>query len=123
MSLRNFQRRFKIEFKRSAHEWLNDRRAERIFRDIRGTDKELAEIAVDYGFATSSYFTTFCKQYFGKTPSALRRQSDDEIPKGPRAVVSEIPEGGGIFGSLALPENHGRNRKKNNVPGDLSDRE
>lgn len=101
MSLRNFQRRFKTEFKCSAQQWLTDRRAEHILLDIRSTDKELAEIAVDYGFATPSYFTLFCKRYFGKTPSALRRQFYDKITNGPRtaeaprAAVSGIPEGGG----------------------------
>lgn len=73
MSLRNFQRKFKAEFNLSAREWLNERRAELILRDIRSSDKNIAEIASSYGFATPSYFTIFCKQHFGKTPSQLRK--------------------------------------------------
>lgn len=76
MSVRSFQRKFKAEFKRPVHEWLNERRAERILHEIRNTDKCIAEIAADYGFATPSYFTTFCKQYFGQTPTVLRRRSE-----------------------------------------------
>lgn len=74
MSVRNFQRKFKQEFNRSVHEWLQERRAEQILHAIRSTDKSISEIASDYEFGTPSYFTTFCKQYFGMTPSALRRR-------------------------------------------------
>lgn len=73
MSVRNFQRKFKAEFNLSAREWLNERRAEHILRDIRSSDKTIAEIALSYGFASPSYFTIFCKQHFGKTPSQLRK--------------------------------------------------
>lgn len=81
MSVRNFQRKFKEEFKWPVREWLNERRAERILRDIRNTDKSIAEIATSYGFATESYFTVFCKQYFGMTPSELRRRSKQTATK------------------------------------------
>lgn len=73
MSVRNFQRKFKAEFKLSVREWLNERRAEHILRDIRSSDKNIAEIAISYGFATPSYFTIFCKQHYGMTPSQLRK--------------------------------------------------
>ena len=44
MSVRNFQRKFKEEFKWPVREWLNERRAERILRDIRNTDKALRKL-------------------------------------------------------------------------------
>lgn len=100
MSIRNFQRKFKAEFKRPVREWLNERRAERILRDIRNTDKSIAEIAASYGFATSSYFTIFCKQYFSMTPSELRRGSKQSSTKGNRGVSSEFSRGGGKFDSF-----------------------
>lgn len=90
MSIRNFQRKFKIEFKRPVREWLNERRAERILRDIRDTDKSMAEIAVNYGFSTSSYFTIFCKQYFNMPPSELRRKFRSSVPKDNRSMFSEF---------------------------------
>ncbi len=76
MSVRNFQRRFKAEFNRPALEWLNERRAECILREICDTDKSISEIALNHGFTAQSYFTTFCKNYFGKTPLELRRQKN-----------------------------------------------
>lgn len=90
MSVRNFQRKFKSEFKRPVHEWLQERRAERILHEIRNTNKGISQIASDHGFASPSYFTTFCKQYFGLTPSALRR----------RVPTSPDFGGGGIASGL-----------------------
>ncbi len=72
MSLRTFQRRFKEEFGQPARKWINERRAECILRDLRNTDKSFSNIASCYGFVTLSYFSTFCKQYFGVTPLELR---------------------------------------------------
>lgn len=96
MSIRNFQRKFKAEFKRPVREWLNERRAKRILHNIRNTDRSIAEIAASYGFATSSYFTIFCKQYFGMTPSELRRGSKQTSTKGRQAVSSEFSRGGNL---------------------------
>lgn len=76
MNVRSFQRKFKEEFKVSAHDWLKERRAERILHDLRNTNKSFAEIAEDYGFSASSYFITFCKRYFGQTPKQLRLHSE-----------------------------------------------
>ena len=106
MSIRNFQRKFKAEFKRPVREWLNERRAKRILHNIRNTDRSIAEIAASYGFATSSYFTIFCKQYFGMTPSELRRGSKQTTPKGRQAVSSEFSRGGEPGSSLRRPKPH-----------------
>lgn len=76
MSVRSFQRKSRRNSNAGCTEWLNERRAERILHEIRNTDKCIAEIAADYGFATPSYFTTFCKQYFRQTPTVLRRRSE-----------------------------------------------
>lgn len=75
MTVRTFQRKFKTEFKCQPTEWLRERRAERILYEIRNTDKTITQIAMEHGFATSAYFTTFCKQHFGLTPSALRHRA------------------------------------------------
>ena len=72
MSLRNFQRRFKAEFSCSAREWLIARRAESVRQELRATNKDLMTIATEYGFSSMSYFTSFCKNYFGMTPSEIR---------------------------------------------------
>lgn len=91
MSVRNFQRRFKAEFKRPVLEWLNERRAEGILREICDTDTSISEIAWNHGFTTQSYFTTFCKHYFGKTPLDLRRQKSVFV-KGDSVFSAEILE-------------------------------
>lgn len=88
MSVRSFQRKFKEEFKRPVHEWLQERRAERILHDLRNTNKSVAEIAIDHGFSASSYLITFCKRYFGQTPLSLRRHSE--------ALYPDFSGGGGI---------------------------
>lgn len=77
MSVRSFQRKFKAEFKRPVHEWLRERRAERILHDLRNTNKSIAEISTDHGFSASSYLITFCKRYFGQTPMNIRRHSKE----------------------------------------------
>lgn len=91
MSVRNLQRRFKAEFKRPVLEWLNERRAEGILREICDTDTSISEIALNHGFTTQSYFTTFCKHYFGKTPLDLRRQKSVFV-KGDSVFSAEILE-------------------------------
>lgn len=95
MSVRTFQRRFKSEFKRPVHEWLNERRAERILHELRNTDKSLTEIGTSCGFGSASYFTTFCKQYLGMKPSDLRRAGTSPVrEKG--VSCPDIPKGGGF---------------------------
>ena len=74
MTVRSFQRKFKAEFSCPAREWLIARRAEVILRELRTTEKDLMTIAVENGFSAMSYFTTFCKQHLGMTPSGIRRQ-------------------------------------------------
>lgn len=73
MSVRNFQRRFKAEFSCSAREWMLDRRAKSILEELRTTDKDLGTIAMEHGFSTASYFSSFCKNRLGISPSELRR--------------------------------------------------
>lgn len=79
MTVRSFQRRFKSEFSCSAQEWLSARRAENILRELRTTTKDLSTIAREYGFSAMSYFTTFCKQHLGMTPSALRGLNNTRV--------------------------------------------
>mgnify|MGYP002548413381 CR=1 FL=1 len=91
MSVRSFQRKFKAEFKRPAHEWLQERRAERVLHDLRNTNKTFAEIATDHGFSASSYLITFCKRYFGQTPMNLRTHSEAFSPDFSRRSNASSP--------------------------------
>lgn len=72
MSLNTFKRRFQEAFGQPAHKWITARKAEWIYKDILLTDKPFSEIGTDYGFRSPSYFSEFCKKYFGKSPQVLR---------------------------------------------------
>ena len=41
---------------------------------LRNTDKTIAEIAEILGYSSSANFSTFIKNYSGKTPSQIRRK-------------------------------------------------
>lgn len=69
-----FNRRFKAAFKQPAHKWIAERKAERILKDIKITDKTFEEISIEQGLSSPAYLTTFCKQHFGKAPSELRSE-------------------------------------------------
>lgn len=75
MPVTTFQRRFKKYFKTSVKQWLLDRKAERMLDDIRRTNRTITDLSQKYGFSSVSYFSNFCKHYFGKTPTELRAES------------------------------------------------
>lgn len=108
MSVRSFQRKFKAEFGSSLRDWLLARKAERVLHELRTTDRSLIDIAMDFGFSAMSYFTTFCKNNFGLTPSELRGQRRDTPPR-PNPVGGgnrRLPEGG--WTNASLPMEHER---------------
>lgn len=72
MSVSTFQRWFKLEFGQLPGEWLKERRAEIVLREIITTDKPFSVIAEEFGFSSGSHLGTFCKQHFGQLPSRLR---------------------------------------------------
>lgn len=74
MSLNTFKRRFQDAFGQSAHKWIIARKAEWIYKDILLTDKPFSEIGQEYGFRSPTYFSEFCKKYFGKSPQLLREK-------------------------------------------------
>ena len=74
MTPATFNRRFKAAFKQPAHKWFAERKAERILRDIKISDKTFEEISIEQGLSSPAYLTTFCKLHFGKSPSELRSE-------------------------------------------------
>lgn len=74
MPLTSFQRKFKKYFKTSVKQWSLDRKAERMLKDIRQSNLSMSELSEKYQFSSLSYFSNFCKHYFGKTPSDLREE-------------------------------------------------
>lgn len=71
-----FQRKFKKYFKTSVKQWLLDRKAEQMLSDIKNTNRSITDLSQRYGFSSVSYFSNFCKHYFGKTPTELRAESN-----------------------------------------------
>ena len=78
MPVTTFQRKFKRHFKTSVKQWLLDRKAESILADIKNTNRSITDLSVRYGFSSVSYFSNFCKHYFGKTPTELRAEGNAE---------------------------------------------
>ena len=72
MTLATFQRKFKQEFGRPVSQWLIERRAERLLRELRNTNKDFSTIAVEMRFSSLSYMSAFCKRHFGMPPSGVR---------------------------------------------------
>lgn len=74
MPMTTFQRKFKRHFNTSAKQWLLDRKAEDILADIKDSSMLISDLAMKYNFSSLSYFSNFCKHYFGKTPTELRTE-------------------------------------------------
>lgn len=72
MTLVTFNRYFVRAFGISASNWIRERRKDEILRDIMLTDLSFTELAFKYNFSSSAYFTIFCKNNWGKTPSEIR---------------------------------------------------
>lgn len=75
MSVATFKRRFKEEFGEPAHQWIAERKAELIYRDIILSDKPFGEIAMEYQMSSQAYLTSFCKRHFALSPQELRDKS------------------------------------------------
>lgn len=76
MSLSTFSRCFKSAFGTTVYKWLDDRKAENIFRDIVMTDMSFSEIADKHGFSSQAYLVYYTKKHFFLTPSAIRKSFD-----------------------------------------------
>ena len=74
MSESTFSRKFKAVFGTTAHKWLNDRRAEEVYKDIVLTEMNFTEISDKYGFSSPAYLVFYCRKHFGKTPGAIRKE-------------------------------------------------
>ncbi len=67
-----FDKKFRKVFQVSAHRWMKQEQARRIFHEI-NTDKPLKQISTDFGFSSPSRFNDFCKEHFGSPPGQLRK--------------------------------------------------
>jgi len=67
--IQKFHRCFGI----SPYKWIVAFKAKRILHDIQLSDIPFKEIADNYGFESYSYFYTFCKKHYGKSPNSIRK--------------------------------------------------
>lgn len=74
MSVSTFSRHFKDSFGVSAYRWMDDRKAENIFKDIVCSEMTFTEISDKYRFSSSAYLVAFCRRHFGKQPSDIRKE-------------------------------------------------
>jgi AraC-like DNA-binding protein len=72
-STSGFIKKFRRYFNESPYKWILHYKAKRILQDIQISRKPLKEIAEQYGFSSQSYFYSFCKKHYGKSPSELRK--------------------------------------------------
>ena len=69
-----FARAFRSAYGTSPHRYVMTRRLDRAQSLLLSSDKSLAEIAMDTGFASQSHFTTAFGRLTGSTPAEYRRR-------------------------------------------------
>ena len=69
---RQFTTRFIKVFGMNPRRWMMEVRANKVFNDITSTRKQFKRIAADNMFYSDTYFTKFCKNMLGGTPSQVR---------------------------------------------------
>ncbi|OCW95514.1 hypothetical protein A9168_02310 [Macellibacteroides sp. HH-ZS] len=74
MSIRNFSRRFMEEFGMSPGKWLMDKKDALILESLSASTAVMTVIAENFGFASSSHFSTYCKKRFNDSPNGLHKK-------------------------------------------------
>lgn len=71
-SLASFKREFQRRFGDSPKAWLNIQRLHHALLLLNNTEKQIAEIAMESGFESASYFIRVFKKTYGTTPKSFR---------------------------------------------------
>ncbi|HTI89964.1 MAG TPA: AraC family transcriptional regulator [Puia sp.] len=74
-SLATFKRSFQQQYQSSPRVWINEQRLRHACLLLRNTRKPVAEVAMDCGFESVSYFIRLFKKEHGCTPTELRAKS------------------------------------------------
>jgi AraC family transcriptional regulator len=83
---------FRRHYRSTPGEFRRRIRLERSARDVAGSDRPLAEIALANGFFDQSHFTRAFKLHFGRTPSEHRR-AEGRGKAGTRTLASDKTSG------------------------------
>lgn len=71
-SLATFKRSFQQLYQSSPRIWINGQRLRHGYLLLQNTEKPVAEVAMDCGFESASYFIRLFKKEYGCTPTELR---------------------------------------------------
>lgn len=73
ISVRSFNRKFNEHFGDSPYSWMLKQRSRHVKQRLADGKTSFSEIIKEFGFSSPAHFTTYCKKYFGHSPSNLRR--------------------------------------------------
>ena len=74
MGRTNFDRKFKVEFGVSPGRWLLQQTAKQIYHRMSEPNIKVKDLITEFGFASSTHFTRFCRQQFGAPPTHILKQ-------------------------------------------------
>lgn len=74
MSLKTFTRRFKENFGETPYQWLLKQNIREIRMKLADPNIQIKDIAFEFGFASASHFSNFCKTQMNESPQAIREK-------------------------------------------------
>ncbi len=74
-SVRSLTRKFRIHFGDSPYSWMLKQRSMHIKARLADPKVTISDIVKEFGFSSPAHFTSYCKKYFGETPSKMRKAS------------------------------------------------
>lgn len=74
MSVKTFTRRFKENFGETPYQWLLKQNIREIRIKLADPDIQIKDIAFEFGFASASHFSNFCKAQMNDSPQAIREK-------------------------------------------------
>lgn len=75
MSLSTFKKKFKEHYKTSPAKWLKDRKLDLSIHKLLTSDLQIAQIAFECGFASTSHFIRIFKEKYELSPLQYRQES------------------------------------------------
>ena len=74
MSVKTFTRRFKENFGETPYQWLLKQNIREIRIKLADPNIQIKDIAFEFGFASASHFSNFCKTQMNESPQAIREK-------------------------------------------------
>ena len=74
MSLKTFTRRFKENFGETPYQWLLKQNIREIRLKLADPNIQIKDIAFEFGFASASHFSNFCKTQMNESPQSIREK-------------------------------------------------